>query len=81
MINYTKADMLRFGTVDDRRPKGIVRDDLAKRAAGKDKHMHIVEGSNHMKHYDVPKYVDEVVSVLGPFFTKHLTKASAIAAK
>jgi dipeptidyl aminopeptidase/acylaminoacyl peptidase len=28
---------------------------------------HVVEGSNHMQLYDVPKYVDEAVSVLAPF--------------
>jgi len=52
-------------------------DDLLNRAASKDKHMHIVEGSNHMKLYDVPKYVDEAVSVLGPFFKKHLMSAGS----
>lgn len=52
-------------------------DDLLKRAASKDKHMHIVQGSNHMKLYDVPKYVDEAASVLGTFFKKHLMGASA----
>jgi uncharacterized protein len=50
-------------------------DDLLKRAASKDKHMHIVEGSNHMKLYDVPKYIDEAVSVLGPFFENQLISA------
>jgi len=50
-------------------------DDLLKRAASKDKHMHVVEGSNHMKLYDMPKYVDEAVSVLEPFFKKHLMSA------
>jgi hypothetical protein len=29
-----------------------------------DKSFHVVEGSNHMQLYDVPKYVDEAVSVL-----------------
>jgi fermentation-respiration switch protein FrsA (DUF1100 family) len=47
-------------------------DDLYKRAASKDKNFHIVEGSNHMSLYDVPKYVDEAVSVLAPFFKKNL---------
>jgi fermentation-respiration switch protein FrsA (DUF1100 family) len=47
-------------------------DDLLKRAGSKDKHMHIVKGSNHMKLYDVPRYVDEALSVLEPFFQKHL---------
>jgi hypothetical protein len=51
-------------------------DDLLKRAASKDKQMHIVEGSNHMKLYDVRKYVDEAVSVLGTFFKKHLASAA-----
>lgn len=29
---------------------------------------HVVEGANHMSLYDVPKYVDEAVSVRAPFF-------------
>lgn len=47
-------------------------DDLYKRAASKDKNFHVVEGSNHMSLYDVPKYVDEAVAVLAPFFKKNL---------
>jgi hypothetical protein len=43
-------------------------DDLYKRAASTKKKFHVVEGSNHMQLYDVPKYVDEAVSVLAPFF-------------
>ena len=43
-------------------------DDLYRRAASKDKKFHVVEGSNHMQVYYVPKYVDEAVSVLAPFF-------------
>ncbi|WP_322029224.1 alpha/beta hydrolase [Paraburkholderia sp. J76] len=48
-------------------------DDLFARAASKDKQFHIVEGANHMSLYDVPKYVDEAVSVLAPFFQRTLT--------
>ena len=47
-------------------------DDLYKRAASTDKKFHVVEGSNHMQLYDVPKYVDEAVSVLAPFFKSKL---------
>ena len=47
-------------------------DDLYARAASKDKHFHVVEGANHMSLYDVPKYVDEAVSVLAPFFQTRL---------
>ncbi|MDR8726016.1 alpha/beta hydrolase [Burkholderia pseudomultivorans] len=47
-------------------------DDLLARAASQDKQMHIVEGANHMSLYDVPKYVDEAVSVLAPFFRRTL---------
>jgi uncharacterized protein len=47
-------------------------DDLFKRAASKDKHFHVVEGSNHMQLYDIPKFVDEAVSVLAPFFSRTL---------
>ncbi|MFB9126340.1 hypothetical protein ACFFYR_25460 [Paraburkholderia dipogonis] len=48
-------------------------DDLLARAASQDKQMHIVEGGqNHMSLYDVPKYVEEAVSVLAPFFRRTL---------
>lgn len=47
-------------------------DDLFNRAASKDKSFHVVEGANHMSLYDVPKYVDEAVSVLSPFFQRTL---------
>jgi uncharacterized protein len=50
-------------------------DDLFKRAASKDKHLHVMQGSNHMKMYDVPKYVDDAASVLGPFFERVLEPA------
>lgn len=52
-------------------------DDLLKRAASKEKSLHVVKGSNHMKLYDVSKYVDEAVSVPGPFFRKQLTNAGS----
>ena len=42
-------------------------EDLYKRAASTNKNLHLVEGANHMNLYDVPKFVDEVVSVLVPF--------------
>ncbi|WP_206220039.1 alpha/beta hydrolase [Aeromonas dhakensis] len=47
-------------------------DDLLARAASTDKTLHVVEGANHMSMYDVPKYVDEAVSVLAPFFKAKL---------
>jgi fermentation-respiration switch protein FrsA (DUF1100 family) len=47
-------------------------DDLYKRAASKNKKFHVVEGANHMSLYDVPKQVDEAVSVLAPFFQSNL---------
>ncbi len=47
-------------------------DDLFERVASKDKKFHLVEGANHMSLYDVPKYVNEAVSVLAPFFKQHL---------
>jgi len=47
-------------------------DDLYKRAASTNKKFHVVEGANHMQLYDVPKYVDEAVSVLAPFFKANL---------
>lgn len=47
-------------------------DDLLARAASHDKQLHVVEGANHMSLYDVPKYVDEAISVLAPFFQAKL---------
>jgi len=47
-------------------------DDLFARAASTDKQFHVVDGANHMSLYDVPKYVDEAVSVLAPFFQSRL---------
>lgn len=47
-------------------------EDLYNRAASTDKNLHIVEGANHMQMYDIPKYVDEAVSVLAPFFKKNI---------
>lgn len=47
-------------------------DDLIARAASKDKHMHIVEGANHMSLYDVPHHVNDAASKLATFFNMHL---------
>jgi len=47
-------------------------EDLLERAASKDKQLYIVQGSNHMKLYDVAQYVEEAVSVLAPFLTRRL---------
>lgn len=47
-------------------------DDLLARAASSDKHMHLIEGANHMSLYDKQPYVDEAVSVLAGFFHSRL---------
>ncbi|WZB75318.1 alpha/beta hydrolase [Achromobacter insuavis] len=47
-------------------------DDLIARAASQDKQLHVVNGADHMDLYDVPKYVDEAVSKLAPFFQSTL---------
>ncbi len=52
-------------------------DDLLVRAASKDKQMHVVEGANHMDMYDGVEEIAEAVSVLGPFFQKHLLAGDA----
>lgn len=41
-------------------------------AASTDKNLHLVVGANHMQMYDVPQYVDEVISLMIPFFKKNL---------
>lgn len=40
--------------------------------ASTNKNLHIVEGANHMQMYDIPRYVDEAMSVLTPFFKENL---------
>lgn len=50
-------------------------DDHYKRAASTKKNFHVIEGSNHMQLYDVPKYVDEAVSVLALFFKSNLKRS------
>ena len=47
-------------------------DDLFQRAASQDKHMHLVNGSNHMQLYDGAAQVAEAISVLAPFFQRTL---------
>ncbi|GBL58933.1 MULTISPECIES: alpha/beta hydrolase [Pseudomonas] len=47
-------------------------DDLLARTASQDKHMHLIEGANHMSLYDKQPYVDEAVSVLAGFFKSRL---------
>lgn len=47
-------------------------DDLMKRAGTVDKQLYIVQGSNHMKLYDIPQYVDEAAAQLIAFFQKNL---------
>ncbi|OWP50121.1 alpha/beta hydrolase [Pseudomonas nitroreducens] len=47
-------------------------DDLLARAASSDKHLHLIEGANHMSLYDKQPYVDEAVSVLAGFFQSRL---------
>lgn len=47
-------------------------EDLVHRAGSADKKLHIIEGSNHMELYDIPKYVDEASGVLTDFFKMKL---------
>ncbi|MFW1945218.1 alpha/beta hydrolase [Acinetobacter guillouiae] len=47
-------------------------EDLINRAASTKKSLYIVEGSNHMELYDVPKYVDEAAQVLSQFFNENI---------
>ncbi|HEX4547953.1 alpha/beta hydrolase [Pseudomonas sp.] len=47
-------------------------DDLLARAASTDKHLHLIQGANHMSLYDKQPYVNEAISVLADFFQSHL---------
>jgi fermentation-respiration switch protein FrsA (DUF1100 family) len=51
-------------------------DDLYARAASTDKHFHLVEGANHMALDDLPRFVDEAISKLAPFFTDRLRRVT-----
>ena len=50
----------------------LMSDDLYRRAASTRKNLHVVAGANPISLCDVPKYVDEAVSVLAPFFQANL---------
>jgi uncharacterized protein len=47
-------------------------EDLFRRAAAKDKNLHIVAGASHVGLYDKPDLVAEAMSKLGPFFKAKL---------
>lgn len=49
-----------------------ISEDLFRRAASKDKHLHIVPGASHIGMYDKPDLVAEAMSKLGPFFKAKL---------
>ncbi|MCP1607829.1 alpha/beta hydrolase [Pseudomonas citronellolis] len=49
-----------------------ISEDLFRRAASKDKHLHIVPGGTHIGMYDKPELVGEAMAKLGPFFKAHL---------
>ncbi|MFT3960707.1 alpha/beta hydrolase [Propionivibrio sp.] len=47
-------------------------EDLFRRAASQDKHLHIVPGASHIGLYDKPELVAEAMAQLGPFFKARL---------
>jgi fermentation-respiration switch protein FrsA (DUF1100 family) len=49
-------------------------EDVYKRAASKDKNLHIAEGASDVGLYDEAALVAEAMSKLAPFFRKNLTK-------
>ncbi|SFY44909.1 alpha/beta hydrolase [Paracoccus ferrooxidans] len=49
-----------------------ISEDLFRRAASKDKHLHIVPGASHLGLYDKPDLVGEAMAKLGPFFRARL---------
>ncbi|UXJ50763.1 alpha/beta hydrolase [Pseudomonas citronellolis] len=49
-----------------------ISEDLFRRAASKDKHLHIAPGGTHIGMYDKPELVGEAMAKLGPFFKAHL---------
>ena len=51
--------------------------DVYKRAARKDKNLHIVEGASHVGLCDKADLVAEAMSKLAPFFRKNLTKTES----
>lgn len=57
-----------------------ITEDLFRRAASKDKHLHIVPGGTHVGLYDKPDLVSEAMSKLGPFkpSSEHKCRAAQI---
>lgn len=55
---------------------GSYRDgfELYTKAASKDKNLHVVKNTSHYDLYDKPEAVAEAISVLVPFYDKHLNK-------
>jgi fermentation-respiration switch protein FrsA (DUF1100 family) len=49
-----------------------ISEDLFRRAASRDKHLHIVPRASHIGMYDKPDLVAEAMSKLGPFFRTRL---------
>ncbi|MFJ4192557.1 alpha/beta hydrolase [Pseudomonas sp. NPDC089534] len=49
-----------------------ISEDLYRRAASKNKHLHLVPGGSHIGLYDKPELVAEAMAKLGPFFKQHL---------
>jgi fermentation-respiration switch protein FrsA (DUF1100 family) len=49
-----------------------ISEDLFRRAASKDKHLHIVPGASHIGMYDKPDLVSDAMAKLGPFFKTKL---------
>ncbi|MFT3966290.1 MAG: alpha/beta hydrolase [Sphingobium sp.] len=49
-----------------------ISEDLFRRAASKDKHLHIVPGASHIGLYDKPDLVTEAMAKLAPFFKARL---------
>ncbi len=49
-----------------------ISEDLFRRAASRDKHLHIVAGGTHIGMYDKPELVAEAMSRLAPFFKAKL---------
>ena len=47
-------------------------EDLYRRAASKDKNLHVVPGASHVGMYDKPELVREAMSKFAPFFKQHL---------
>ena len=70
---FALADVLLTQPLHGRRQRSwLAGTATSSKAASIDKHLHVIRGGTHMSLYDTPEQMREAVSILAPFFGKHL---------